>query len=907
MATVGRFELVGREQELERVREWVGLLGAGPSALLVRGEPGIGKTSVWTAATTAAREAGALLLVSRPVEAELPLGYAGLGDLFGAVATTMVDELPGPLGRALAAALLLRNDSEAADPLAVGRGTLAALRLLAAHGPVVVAIDDVQWLDAASARALAFAARRLESAAVALAVSLRDGHEDALSISTTFGDAGVEIALGPLTVGALAHLIRTRVDPMTPRRTVLRLHERSGGNPFFALELARAGADGDLPSSLRQAVQQRLAGVPLVAAPAIELAAVVGPTAPGSFDDGRALEAALASGILVEREGEVRFGHPLLASGAYDRIPAARRRSMHLVAAERASGLERRARHLGIAADGPDERVAALLEEAARGACARGAPEAAAELAAYARRLTPTHDAQAGARRTMDEADYLLLAADEPAARALADEVLGSGIRGAERVRALMQRALFETDPQAAVGGLEEAVREPHDDLELAARARSMLAWQRGAWLGDVDSALVESRDAVAMAERIADDTTLVAALTTAGLVASLAGDAQAETHFRRALAITDRVPSAAGDHTPRLAFAHERWWRGDWATAEELLAAERRDAEQRGDDGLLMRLNVLSADFESRRGRWDEAARLLEAALVDARDYWRVIAQARRAVLRARRGDRGALADAEEVAASPLADADPVIAAAAQYAIGLLDFADGRYRDAAERLVSLPEVSDRSGSRAPEFAATIPEVVATLVEIGHVEHAEALTRQLERRAAQLHPWGAAAVDLCHGWLLLGAGETALALDRLAAARLGWEQIGAPWELGLTLFAEGNALRRSGRRRRAAGALERAAAIFAELGAAAWRQRATEELRRARPRPRRDDSLTAAEDRVAALVSTGYTNKEIATQLFTTVATVEAHLTRIYRKIGVRSRTELTRRIADGAVLIGDT
>jgi DNA-binding CsgD family transcriptional regulator len=901
MATAESAGLVGRETELARARDWVARLREGPSALLVGGEPGIGKTTVWSASVDEARIAGALVLVTRPVEAELPLGHAALGDLFAAVVPEVLDELSPPLADALGAALLVRDRPEPADPHAVGRAVLAALRALAARGPLVLAVDDVQWVDPSSARALSFAVRRLDDAPVGLALSLRDGHGEPLG---TLGARipVTEVSLAGLSLGATAHLLRGRVDADLSRLDAVRIHERSAGNPFFALELARGGSG--LPGSVRELVEQRIADLDPDARAAVESAAVSAPLPVEAFPDMAGLDSAVTAGMLVESDGEIRFAHPLLATGAYELLPPGRRRELHAAAAARSPGLEERARHTALATAGTAAEAADLLEEAARSARARGATEAAVELAAHARRLTPSDDRDALARRTMDEADYLFLAADEPSARRLVDDVIASGVGGETRVRALVQRALHETEPQAAVARLEEAVAEPHEDVGLAARTYANLAWQRGAWLGDAERAVEDAAVAIELAERAGDESTLVTALTAAGLVGMIAGRHDADAQFERALEISERNPATPGDHTPRLAYAHLRYWGGDWARAEELLRAERERAEQDGDDGLLLRLDLLGADFELRRGRWDEAERMLDAALLEARDYWQVLALVRRALLRARRGDRRALEDAAAAAASPVSD--PVLRAAAAYAAGLVDVAEGRAEQAADRLVAMTTVSDPAGSRGPEFAATIPESVAALLEAGRIADAELLTERLERRSVSLAPWGPAAVELCRGSLLVAAGESEAALARLAVARTAFEEIDAPWELGQTLLAQGNALRRLGRRREAGAALERAVTLFAALGAEPWRARSEDELRRARPRPRRDDSLTAAESRVAALVAAGHTNKEVAAQLFTTVATVEAHLTRIYRKLGLRSRTELARAVADGRVALGD-
>ena len=316
------------------------------------------------------------------------------------------------------------------------------------------------------------------------------------------------------------------------------------------------------------------------------------------------------------------------------------------------------------------------------------------------------------------------------------------------------------------------------------------------------------------------------------------------------------------------------------------------------------MRLDFFGADFAIRRGRWDDAEHLLEDALANARDYWRIVVLIRRGILRARRGDTRALTDAAEIAVSPVAAADPIVAAAATFIAGTIELAVGSQAEAAVRMASLPETSDRNPPRRAEFAVYIPETVAALVEADRIDLAEALTRQLERREAQLAPWSTAASALCRGLLSLADGRTEEALERLRVAGDGFEALGAPWELAQSRLAEGRAQRRIGRRLEAARAIEQAAAGFAALGAEPARRRADEELARARPRPRHDDSLTAAETRVARLVAEGGTNREVAARLFTTIATVEAHLTRIYAKAGVRSRSELTRKVSEGSLLL---
>ena len=794
--SIGALDLVGRDAEVAAAAGWVDLLATGPSGLVIEGEAGIGKTSVWLKATHLAAERGARLLMARPVQAELTLGYAGLGDLLQGVPGHRIRELPGPQSQALLAALSLGVQPESSDLLLVARAVLSLVRLLAAEAPVVVAVDDVQWLDAPSTRAIGFVVRRLRDEPVGVALTLRDSDRDPLDLVPAMGERCIRVRLDGLSFGAIGHLVRARITPEIARRRLLGIHERSAGNPFVALELARAGRETDgLPRTLNDLVARRLDDM-AAGRSAIELLAVHGTAPVSAFADSSALDAAVADGVLVEHQGIVSFSHPLLAAGAYARIPPGRRRDLHRRAAAVANGTEVRARHLALAAEAPDAGVAGTLDEAARLARGRGSPETAAEFAAQARRLTPKNDEDSGARRMMDEAECLLLAADEPAARALADELVTGPTRGRERVRALLLRAVAARDPASAVADLEAAVAEPQDDLRLAARALAQLAWQRGAWLGDLELAVREADAALEQASDLDDPPTLVVALTTAGLLRSIAGQPGAADRFRRAVEIIGATGRAPGDHTPRVAYAHERWWRGDFAIAERLLAEERRVAAEHGDDGSLMRLNVFSAELALRRGRWDEASRLIEESLVGARGYWRVTALVRRAILRARRGDPRAQEDADEVRAWSGASNDRGLEAAADFVVGLLEHAGGRTAQAADRVTRLANPDQLTGSRAAEFAVTIPETVSILVEAGRIDQARALTEDLARRS---DPTGAVgrcgsgplprAADPCGGAVAGGAPSALLGTGRL-------------FRTGGTLGARARAVR--GRKRAAA-------------------------------------------------------------------------------------------------------
>ncbi len=302
-----------------------------PAAFVLEGEPGIGKSTLWLAAVAAARRRDLIVLSSRPAESERGLAYVGLGDLFDRVLDGVIGELSPPRRRALEVALL-RDEAadEAADHRALAVAVRDVLGLLSERKPVVVAIDDVQWLDASSASALAFALRRLEGA-VRLVLARR------LEASELEQAVDVErLRIGPLSVGALHRILQDRFGRPFPRQTLLRIHEQSGGNPFFALELARV-LDEDVdpleplpvPATLEELVRTRLDGLPVATRDALAFVAALGTPSESLLERIGAAPGALGPAFaaqVVERErGAIRFTHPLLSSVLYNDLGAQRR------------------------------------------------------------------------------------------------------------------------------------------------------------------------------------------------------------------------------------------------------------------------------------------------------------------------------------------------------------------------------------------------------------------------------------------------------------------------------------------------------------------------------------------------------------------------------------------------------
>ena len=403
-ASVGEFAagpVFGRDAEVAAVSAFVDGAVAGGSALILDGEAGAGKTTLWLAGVELARARGRRVLEARPVEAEAQMAFAALCDLMKDVLDEVLDDLAAPQGDALRVALLRERPIGAPpDERAVGLGLFNALRALGARGPLLVAVDDIQWLDAASAIVLAFAWRRLREEPVQLLATWRTGEP----VRANLADDGraQRLRVGPLSMGAVHRLLHARLDLVLARPALRRVHEVAGGNPFFALELGRAlrrraaapapGEPLPVPDRLRELLRDRLGTLPAATREALSVvAAVAYPTRAlvgAATGDEAALDAALDSNVLVADGDAVRFAHPLLAAAAYEYLSPAARRALHGRLAELVDDSEQRARHLALAATGPDEFVANELERAAAHARARGSTATAAELMERASGLT---------------------------------------------------------------------------------------------------------------------------------------------------------------------------------------------------------------------------------------------------------------------------------------------------------------------------------------------------------------------------------------------------------------------------------------------------------------------------------------------------------------------------------------
>src|SRR5436190_7334941 len=377
----------GRQAELARISSFLDAVPAGPEALILGVDAGIGKSALWLDTLAQARALSYRALSSRPTESEAKLSFAALGDLLDGVVDEALDALPSPQRSALEVALL-RAEAAASPPdrRTLSAGFLGALMALATAGPLLLAIDDAQWVDLPSARVLEFAIRRLHDVPIGILITSRDVENDPLPLGLDRAFPGERIhrlLVGPITQAATRDLLHSELSTRLPRSVLLQIHATAAGNPFLALELGRAllrrgidrepGSSLPVPSTLVDLVADRLPGltdpvrqVLLVTAAASQPTASLVAQAIGGTEAPQDIEAALDDGVIEDSAGRIRPAHPLLATVQYSVSPGPERREAHRRLAAVVIDPEERARHLSLSSERPDERVAAQLEAASR-------------------------------------------------------------------------------------------------------------------------------------------------------------------------------------------------------------------------------------------------------------------------------------------------------------------------------------------------------------------------------------------------------------------------------------------------------------------------------------------------------------------------------------------------------------
>ena len=911
--------IVGREVELGVLERFLERVPAGPVGLVLEGPAGIGKTTLWLEVVRAAEARSFRLLAARPAESEMKLSYAVLADLIGEAYVETRPVLPLPQDRALGVALMRVEAEAPADPQTIATALVGVLAALAAERPLVVAIDDAQWLDSASARVLEFAARRLPpQTGLVLTRRVQARTDLPLALGRALPEDRLErVVPGPLSVAALYHLIWDRLGVSFPRRLLVRLVAASGGNPFFALEIARslAGAAGDrdvddplpIPEAVQELVAARVAALSpsareaVLAAAALSrptVAAVAVAVAANGEGEAAVVEAEQADVLVVEGE-RVRFTHPLLASVVYGSAPPSRRRQLHRRLAGIVVDLEERARHLGHSATGPDEPTAAQLEQAARQAARRGAQHAAAELFEASARLTPDGRPEELARRSLGDGSALLATGDLADARVLAERVVETAPAPALRAEArllLAEITFLDGTVTAAADHLERALAEEHDDRDLEARVFVQLV---GFSPPEQAVAYADAALQRGLEERAPG---LVAYILFARFFnEAVLGRRPRRDVFDRALELEARASSSEPKSSLPLIWFH---CTDDFEAARTRHAADDDWYRQRGDEGWRAERLAHLAVAELRAGRWELAERYVEESCatieqLEMSGAW-VMPFRMRALVDAHRGriERARTTLLPLIAENEREGQSFFYGALLYSTLGVVEFAAGDHEAADRALATMRERLAAFGAKELPIDRSEPFHIESLLALGKHERARDVLRRLEERGRAVpRLWITTTLPRAGALVLAAEGDLAAALAALdeldleTASRL-------PFALARTLLVQGRLHHRAKQKRRAADAIHQALEIFERLGAPTWAAQARAELERVGFR-RSADELTATELRVAELAAAGQTNREIAAAAFMSQKTVEATLSRIYRKLGIRSRAQIGLRLVE--------
>lgn len=896
--------------------------GSGLAALTLQGEPGIGKTTVWEAARREGTARGFQALSARPTRSEAGLPLGAFGDLFSDAFASAGARLPTPQRDALEVALLL------AEPVGVAHGqralSVAIATLLRAltdgDRPLLLAIDDVQWLDESSEAVLSYALRRVQDRPIGVVLSLRGSGSSAVPLGlNASGPLGwsEHLTLGPLSLGALHRLLQASAGESFPRLALVKIEEASGGNPFYALEIARALIRSrvrisaserlPIPATLAALTSQRIDALPLRTRDALLMAAVAFEPSldvlsrVAGIDLVEDVEPAVRDGVIALDGETVRFNHPLLATAALTRAGPARIREIHSALAEAGCSDEARARHLGLAAQGPHAVAAEALEAAAQRARMRGAPVTAAEMLEQARELTPGTDTEGAARRAVEAARCYAEAGDTHQARALLEQVMESQPTGIARAGVLQLlgqvRAWSASFPEALQFALE-AIQASDSDIGLRAEIELDVVFCYVS-IGDYASAAAHARAAVTDAESAGADGAQAESLAILTVIEFLGGEGVDEARLARALALEDPLRAGPVQMRPRVIRALLLLFTG---RLDEAIAAVNDLISEAGERGQETAIPIMSFYLVWAcvwRGDLDGATR----AAAQSRDVARLnndpsvqaLSLTASALAAAYTGavDR-ARAEAVEALALfqglqwTLGTIWPL------WTLGFLELSAGNAARVDERLRPLADAITQMGFGEPILGIFLPDEVEALVALGDLDAASRLVDWLERGGRRVdRPWALAVAARGRGIISAAQGDLQAALRALDQAITEHERLPMPLELARTLLVKGQVHRRRREKRAADQALRESLHLFEEAGAALWAARVRAELARIGLRPRAPTDLTATEERVAALAAAGMTNRQVAQAAFISPKTVDNVLARVYRKLGISSRVQL--------------
>jgi DNA-binding CsgD family transcriptional regulator len=923
MAATGYYlqmELLGRLAELTACREALSGDHGHATAVIITGPPGIGKTSLWRAAADAvpAGLPGATVVLRTTGISGAPPALANVADLLDPVIEAALPAMPGPQASALRAALGQALPQAPVTDVILERALVGLLRGLAPAG-LVVAIDDEQWLDDDSRRLLEAAAVRLSGVPVRWLVTSRSsgsGQDSGQGLTRVLArELGPRAAWIPVTGlddAALSELIASRFPGPWSAGVLRQVITLATGNPYTALEVARetvacGGQDGRsarVPPSLTAATRHRLERLDQRTLAVIHVAALTAaPTRtllraviPGPVDDH--VDDAIEAGILhaAPPDPVLRFSHALLREASEGMLTGPRKRRLHRDIGAAIDDLHEAAWHLGQGADEPDEDLAQRLQAAAEDAVVRGAPARAAELAQAAVELTPDPDSLPGWHRRLVWLATLTTANEF-------GQVRRHGEKWATQVPAAMRgwlavlRSRVETNAEDHLELLVTAADDGQDPLRSAlayAEASIVLGMQ----LGQLEAARRFAAAAIQQAQVTGIPVLVRGVMAADGLLAVLSGEPGAGDQLREAIRIPGFADNPVPYESPESALAAWHIWRGEHRQARDLLQAVLAAAEQTKSGGCSFSAHVALAYAEWLAGDWAASSAHVQAAARWNRESgydrgWQ-LALVKSLVL----AGQGDLAQARAVAASGLREAEAQrewdTAAGCRYVLSMTELS---LDDPVAALGWLDPVSDMpraGGIGEPGCCPFIPDLIEAWAKTGRIDAAASRLGWLQDAARRLdHPWARITSGRSGAVLRMAQRDPPGAVDAVASVIAEARQRQLPFELGRCLLVLGTAQRKARQRREAASSLDEAAAIFGRLGASPWQQQAA--AQRARLAPGRDDELTPTERRVAELVAGGHSNPQIAASMFISVKTVEANLTRIYRKLGLRGRVDLAR------------
>lgn len=887
--------------------------GAQPSVLVIEGEAGIGKTTLWLAAVEDAHERGFQVLSASAGQAESILAYAAVADLLFDVEPAVLTALPDVQRLALERVLLRASgDGPATNQRVVAAAFLSVVERLAMDTPVLLAIDDAQWLDSSSKSVVAFATRRLRGR-VGVLLTERTGpvSDDTAWLQPSRPDGIVRIRVRPLTLGGLHTLFLEKLGRSFPRPTMVRIAEFSGGNPFYALELARAmgdrsqESDAALPATLAGLVRARIGrleedarDVLLAAActadPTVDLLAQA--TGTGVERTVELLEEPENHDIIRIDGNRVLFSHPLLARSVYTDAGPARRRRMHRALADVVTLPELKARHLGLATTRADPETLQALDEAADAALARGAPAAAAELIELAIRLGGDTSS-----RRIRAAQHRFQAGDTDRAQAVLAPTIDEMPAGPVRAIAfdlLAGMRIYDNSFLHAADRLKAALDDAESDPVILVQTLLMLSFVQ-LNVDEYEEALRHARQAVAVAEELDNPTLTSQALAMWARASFTYGQGFDEAGLRRALELEDPdidvpIPFRASAINALILACT-----GRLEEARAKMRALRQHCVERGAEGDIVTVAGYSAWVDIWQGRFSDAHDAANDAVERAEqlggDHVLVVPLSVRAAVAAYTGrERDARTDAQAAMKSAQGGSPRLAGYWPSMALGFLEVSLGRYTEALTTLQPVLAVFNAIPGTEILTAWHIPDAVEAMVALGQFDDAEPLIAALERNGSRLErAWMLAVGARCRSMWLAARGDVGAAEHLAHQAMTEHQRLPMPFERARTQLLLGQLQRRQRKKEIAAATLQEALHAFEGMGTRLWAEHARAELARTKVSPVRDAGLTPTERRVAELAGSGMTNRDVAAALFISAKTVEHNLSRIYRKLGIRSRAEL--------------